>query len=81
VCSKLNHFSSSFCLIKKKQKIKAKCQLQFFSRSKSLRNAAEKIAVHTISPKAAAPLPTRAEVLINANKKKKLLLQLTHDVL
>jgi hypothetical protein len=42
-------FFLSFCLIKKKQKIKKKRQLQLFSPAKSLRSAAEKIVVHTVS--------------------------------
>jgi len=33
-------------------------QLQFFSPAKSLRSAAEKIAVRSLSPKATALLPT-----------------------
>jgi hypothetical protein len=46
-------------LKKKNQKFKTKDQLQFFSPTKkSLRSAAEKIAVRSLSPKAAAPLPT-----------------------
>jgi len=53
--------------MKKKQKIKAKRQLQFFSRSKSLRRATEKIAVHTVSPKSAALLPTYA-LIANENR-------------
>jgi hypothetical protein len=44
-------------LAKKNQKPKAKDQFQFFSPSKSLRNAAEKIAIRSLSPKATAPLP------------------------
>jgi hypothetical protein len=51
-------------LNKKKQKFKAKDQLQSFSPTKSLRNAAEKIVVRTLSPKPAAPLPTYELVLI-----------------
>jgi hypothetical protein len=43
-------------LNKKKQKFKAKDQLQSFSRSKSLRSTAEKIVVRSLSPKAAALL-------------------------
>jgi len=45
-------------LKKKNQKFKAKDQLQSFSRSKSLRNATEKIVVRSLSPKPAALLPT-----------------------
>jgi len=47
-----------FFLKKKNQKFKAKDQLQFFSPAKSLRSAAEKIAVRSLSPKATALLPT-----------------------
>ncbi len=36
---------------KKKQKVKAKDQLQSFSRAKVCAYAAEKIVVHTLSPK------------------------------
>jgi hypothetical protein len=43
-------------LAKKKQKPKAKDQFQFFSLTKSLRNATEKIVIRSLSPKAAAPL-------------------------
>jgi hypothetical protein len=49
-------------LNKKKQKFKAKDQLQSFSPTKSLRNAAEKIVVRTLSPKSAALLLTYAVV-------------------
>jgi len=45
-------------LNKKKQKFKAKDQFQSFSRTKSPRNASEKIAIRTLSPKAAAHLLT-----------------------
>ncbi len=51
-------FSCSFFLTKKNQKVKAKDQLQSFSPSKSLRNTAEKIVARSLSPKAAALLPT-----------------------
>jgi hypothetical protein len=49
-------FLFSFCLAKKKQKPKAKDQFQFFSLTKRLRNATEKIAIRSLSPKATAPL-------------------------
>jgi hypothetical protein len=45
-------------LAKKKQKPKAKDQFQFFSPTKSLRSAAEKIAIRPLSPKAVALLLT-----------------------
>jgi hypothetical protein len=44
---KMIFFLISFCLTKTKQKFKSIRQPQFFSRSKSLRIAAEKIAVRT----------------------------------
>jgi hypothetical protein len=47
-------------LKKKNQKFKTKRQLQSLSRRKSLRNAAEKIVVRTVSPKSAALLPIYA---------------------
>jgi hypothetical protein len=43
-------------LTKKKQKVKAKDQLQFFISHKRVRNAAEKIAVRSLPPKPTAPL-------------------------
>lgn len=48
--------------MKKKQKINppAGGQLQFFFRSKNLRNTAKKIAIRTVSPESAALLPTYA---------------------
>jgi hypothetical protein len=49
-----------FFLEKKEPKIQSASwrKLQSFSRSKSLRNAAEKIVVRSLSPNSAALLPT-----------------------
>jgi hypothetical protein len=51
-------------LKKKNQKFKTKDQLQFFSPAKSLRSAAEKIAVRSLSTKAIALLPTHDKFAI-----------------
>ncbi len=54
----LSLFPFSFFLKKKKQKFKAKDQLQSFLPSKSQRSATRKIVVRSLSPKTAALLPT-----------------------
>jgi hypothetical protein len=60
----LSLFPFSFFLKKKKQKFKAKDQLQSFLPSKSQRSDTRKIVVRSLSPKTAALLLTYEKVAI-----------------